>query len=39
MSKNNKYATNEGGVIKAPNSVKNSPKADVVKGDDLRGGK
>ncbi len=39
MSKDNKFATNEGGVIKAPKSVKNSPKADVVKGNDLRGGK
>ena len=39
MSKDNRYATNEGGVIKAPNAIKNPPKADVVKGNDLRGGK
>lgn len=36
MSKGNVYATNAGGIIKAPNKVKNQPKASVVKGDDLR---
>jgi hypothetical protein len=39
MSNTNKFATNESGVIKAPNSVKNPPKASVVKGNDLRNGK
>ena len=35
--KNNPYATNKGGVIKAPrNPSKDSPKATVVKGNDLR---
>jgi hypothetical protein len=34
----NPYATNQGGVIKAPNTVNNSPKATVVKGKDLRVG-
>ena len=38
--KKNVYATNKGGVIKAPNSQsKDSPKATVTKGDDLRTGK
>ena len=37
--KKNRYATNSAGVIKAPNAVKDSPKATVVKGEDLRGGK
>ena len=37
--KKNRYATNSAGVIKAPNAVKDSPKATVVKGDDLRAGK
>ena len=37
--KNNQFATNQGGVIKAPKPVKDSPKADVVKtSGDLRGG-
>lgn len=36
MSKGNVYATNAGGIIKAPNKVKNQPKASVVKGNDLR---
>ncbi len=37
--KGNPYATNAGGVIKAPKKpAKNSPKATVVKGDDLRNG-
>lgn len=35
--KNNPYATNAGGYIKAPKTVdKNSPKATVTKGNDLR---
>lgn len=34
--KDNRYATNEGGIIKAPKSLKDKPKATVVKGDDLR---
>lgn len=38
-SKGNRYATNEGGVIKAPNTVKNSPKSTTIKGNDLRTGK
>ena len=37
MRKDNRFATNQGGVIKAPKPVKDSPKATVVKGDDLRG--
>lgn len=39
MSKGNVYATNEGGMIKAPNKPKNQPKATVVTGGDLRTGK
>lgn len=41
MSKSNRYATNKGGVIKAPNSVgKDSPKSTIVKTNgDLRDGK
>ena len=40
MKKNNPYATNKGGVIKAPNTVgKDSPKSTVIKGNDLRVGK
>lgn len=39
MSKDNRYATNNGGVIKAPRPATNQPKADVVKGTDLRNGK
>ncbi len=35
----NPYATNNGGIIKAPKPVKNAPKATVVKGSDLRDGK
>ena len=39
MMKNNPYATNKGGVIKSPkNPSKDSPKATVVKGNDLRVG-
>ena len=38
--KKNPYATNEAGVIKAPNKVgKDSPKSTVIKGNDLRVGK
>lgn len=37
--KDNRYATNAAGVIKSPKSVKDSPKATVVKGEDLRNGK
>ncbi len=37
--KDNRYATNQGGVIKAPKSVKGSPSAKVTKGKDLRNGK
>lgn len=37
--KDNRYATNNGGVIKSPRPVTNQPKADVVKGADLRNGK
>lgn len=33
------YVTNEAGVIQAPKAVKNSPKATVRKGKDLRMGK
>ncbi len=32
------YATNQGGVIKAPKPVTNDPKATVTKGNDLRNG-
>ena len=40
MKKTNPYATNEGGIIKSPKTiVKNSPKATVEKGKDLRAGK
>lgn len=39
MKKDNRFATNSAGVIKAPKSVKNAPKATVVKGKDLRDGK
>lgn len=35
----NPYATNQGGVIKAPKTVSNQPKASTVKGADLRSGK
>ena len=38
-TKGNRYATNEGCVIKAPNTVKNSPKSTTIKGNDLRTGK
>ncbi len=36
--KRNRYATNQGGIIKAPNTVKDSPKSTTVKGNDLRNG-
>ncbi len=40
MAKDNKFATNKGGVIKAPKPVsKDSPKSIVVKSNDLRNGK
>lgn len=38
-TKGNKYATNQGGVIKGEKPVKDQPKATVVKGKDLRSGK
>lgn len=38
-NKGNRFATNQGGVIKAPRPVTNSPKSTVEKGDDLRNGK
>lgn len=38
MKKDNRYATNEGGIIKAPKKPSNSPKATVTKGSDLRDG-
>ena len=36
--KDNRFATNQGGVIKAPKPQKDQPKATVVKGSDLRQG-
>lgn len=39
MRKASDFATNKGGVIKAPRPVKDSPKANVTKGNDLRNGK
>lgn len=39
MAEKNRFATNQGGIIKAPNTVKDSPKSTVVKGSDLRNGK
>lgn len=39
-NRDNRFATNRGGVIKAPKSVgADSPKATVVKANDLRSGK
>ena len=35
----NRYATNEAGVIKAPNKPSNQPKSTVTVGKDLRDGK
>ena len=37
--KDNRYATNQGGVIKAPKPVKDPPHSEIVRGDDLRNGK
>ena len=38
--KENRFATNKGGVIKAPKPVsQGDPKATVTKGNDLRNGK
>ena len=39
IHKGNPYQNNKGGIIKAPKPVKDQPKADVVKGSDLRNGK
>ena len=39
VKKDNRYATNEGGIIKAPRKPQNQPKATVTKGNDLRDGK
>ncbi len=39
MKKDNRYATNKGGVIKAPKPTSGSPNSTIVKGDDLRNGK
>ncbi len=37
--KENRFATNKGGIINAPKSTtKDSPKSTVVKGNDLRNG-
>lgn len=38
-SKDNRFATNKGGVIKAPKTVTDQPKSTIVKGNDLRNGK
>lgn len=39
VMKDNKFATNKGGVIKAPKATgKGDPKATVTKGNDLRNG-
>ena len=37
MSNGNKFATNQGGILKSP-KPKNQPVATVVKGSDLRNG-
>ena len=37
--KTNNFATNKGGIIKAPKVIKDQPKSTVVKGNDLRNGK
>ena len=34
----NRFATNAGGVIKAPKMTKDTPKSTVIKGSDLRNG-
>ena len=39
MKKDNRYATNNGGVIKAPKPTSGSPNSTIVKGEDLRNGK
>lgn len=38
-TRDGRFATNKGGVIKAPRPVTDQPKATVVKGNDLRNGK
>lgn len=38
-SNGNRFATNKGGIIKAPKPQTDQPKATVVKGNDLRDGK
>ena len=38
MRKDNRFATNQAGVIKAPKPVKDSLKSTVVTGADLRNG-
>ena len=35
----NRYATNKGGIIKAPKSASEQPKTTFVNGNDLRNGK
>lgn len=37
--KDNRFATNKGGVIKAPKPVGDQTKSTIVKGNDLRNGK
>lgn len=38
--KDNRFATNKGGVIKAPKATANdSPRSTIIKGNDLRNGK
>ena len=37
--KDNRFATNQAGVLKAPKKQSNQPKATVTKGNDLRVGK
>lgn len=37
-NKSNGFATNKGGVIKAPKPVTEQPKSTVTKGNDLRSG-
>lgn len=37
--KDNRFATNQAGVIKAPKKQSDQPKATVTKGNDLRVGK
>lgn len=37
--KDNRFATNKGGIIKAPKAVNDQPKSEVTKGNDLRTGK